>query len=209
MTVEEIAREIKVSKVCIRRHLELLKRDGLVEFAIEKHERGRPVHVYSLTDKSLLLFSSASVSIAVELLRQVRAIYGQRGIANIFRGQADDLIASLKPELEALCFEAKVERLFDHMDNRGFDITIGELGDGSYSIRQKRCPLVAVASKYGQVCEQEARVYSQLLGADVVRDCCIADGASSCDYRIITPRLSRLRGMEQNASHIGNADITH
>jgi predicted ArsR family transcriptional regulator len=187
MSVEQIAAEVNVSKVSIRRHLELLKRDGLVKFEIRRHVRGRPVHVYSLTDRSRQLFSTGSVDFAADLLKQISSIYGQIGVCRILGGQADEIIASLKPDLEGLSFESKVERLFDLINDRGFEITLFRLDDGSYLVRQGNCPLVSVATRYEQICQQEIRIYKELLETEVFRDCRIAEGASSCDYRILPP----------------------
>src|SRR5215468_3907789 len=56
MSVERLAGELGVSKVCVRRHLRLLESDGLVTFEEERHDRGRPRFIYRLTEKGARLF---------------------------------------------------------------------------------------------------------------------------------------------------------
>ncbi|MCI0487487.1 MAG: ArsR family transcriptional regulator [Blastocatellia bacterium] len=187
MTVEEIASAVGVSKVSIRRHLDLLRRDGLVEFDVERHDRGRPGHVYYLTDKAEILFPTGYNTFALNVLRQVKTMFGEPAVARIFCEQADDLIASLKPRLEGLGFDERVKKLCSLVNERGYDITFRRLQDGSYLVKQRNCPMVAVAASYDQICNEELRLYRELLETDVFRECRIAAGSQSCDYRIFPP----------------------
>src|SRR2546423_11670604 len=49
---DELASSLGVSKQCVRKHLDMLERDGYVEHNQERGERGRPAHVYRLTAKA-------------------------------------------------------------------------------------------------------------------------------------------------------------
>jgi predicted ArsR family transcriptional regulator len=193
MSVEEIASEVGVSKVSIRRHLELLRSDGLVEFEIERQDRGRPGHVYQLTSKAGMLFPTAYNTFALGLLKQVGAQFGERGVLRILGGQADEMIASLKKAVEGLTFDAKVKRLSALIDERGYAVILRRFKDGSYLLRQRNCPMVSVASGYSQICDEEIRIYREVLGTQVFRECRIAAGAQSCDYRILPPLYNLAR----------------
>jgi predicted ArsR family transcriptional regulator len=187
MSVEAIASEVGVSKVSIRRHLELLRSDGLVEFEVERQDRGRPGHVYYLTSKAGMLFPTAYNTFALGLLKEVGSQFGERGVLRILGGQADEMIASLKTAVEGLTFDAKVKRLSALINERGYAVILRRFKDGSYLLRQGNCPMVAVASSYGQICDEEIRVYREVLNTEVFRECRIAAGAQSCDYRILPP----------------------
>ena len=58
VSADELAATLGVSKQCVRKHLDVLERDGYVEHAPERGERGRPAHVFRLTAKAeeLILF---------------------------------------------------------------------------------------------------------------------------------------------------------
>lgn len=187
MTVEEIAAAIGVSKVSIRRHLDLLRKDGLVAFEIKRHDRGRPGHVYYLTSKAEMLFPTGYNTFALNLLKQVSVQFGLPAVTQVLGGQADDLIALLKPQLDGLAFDAKVKKFGHLINERGYDVVIRRLQDGSYLVRQQNCPMVAVATSYNQICHEELRAYQEILDAEVFRDCLISLGARSCDYRILPP----------------------
>ncbi|MGH9822230.1 MAG: helix-turn-helix transcriptional regulator [Blastocatellia bacterium] len=187
LSVEELSRELGFTKVGVRRHLELLKKDGLVQFEVVKHERGRPSHVYSLTSRAEVFFPRNYESFALGVLRQIESAYGTEAVCCILGRQADELIANLRPELDPLDFEQKIIRMTELMSARGFDVDLQRLPDGDYLLRQRNCPTVGVASKYGQVCDEELRLYRELLCVDVIRECRIVSGALNCDYRVRVP----------------------
>jgi predicted ArsR family transcriptional regulator len=192
MSVQDIAGCLGVSKVGLRRHLELLRSDGLVDFEVEHHDRGRPVHVYSLTSRAELFFPRSYDTFALSVLRQVGTVYGQAGVSKIICNQADELIASLKPLLQGLEFEERVRKLTEFLNQKGYAVSLIKQADGSYLAKQRNCPMIAVATQYAQVCDDEMRFYRELLETDVTRECRIASGAQSCDYRISRPgRLLR------------------
>lgn len=188
LSVEELSRELGFSKVGVRRHLELLKKDGLVKFECVRHERGRPAHVYSLTERAEVFFPRNYESFALGVLHQIETAYGANAVSCVLEGQADDLIETFMPELDGLELQEKIDRMTELMSSKGFDVELQRLPDGDCLLRQRNCPTVAVASRYSQVCDEELRVYRTLLGVEVTRDCRIASGAVNCDYRVRLPR---------------------
>src|SRR5262245_62342020 len=46
MSVGQLAGELEVSKVCVRRHMGLLKSDGVVAFEVERHGSGRTRFIF-------------------------------------------------------------------------------------------------------------------------------------------------------------------
>ena len=138
-----------------------------------------------------MLFPTAYNTFALGLLKQVGAQFGERGVLRVLGGQADEMIASLKKAVEGLAFDAKVKRLSALIDERGYAVILRRFKDGSYLLRQRNCPMVSVASGYGQICDEEIRIYREVLGTEVFRECRIAAGAQSCDYRILPPLQTR------------------
>ena len=185
---DELAAELGVSKQCVRKHLDLLERDGYVEHAPERKERGRPAHRYRLTLKAEELFPKRYDLFARAVLRQVGAVWGERGLNAIFCGCADEMIARLRPELAGLGFDARVARLTEVLRELGYDAEAEKLPDGSYLLTEWNCPQAEVAREYRQLCDRELLVYRELLGAEVFREARIAAGASRCAYRLLRPQ---------------------
>jgi predicted ArsR family transcriptional regulator len=192
MSVERLAEELEVSKVCVRRHLSLLESDGLVAFEEERHDRGRPRFIYRLTEKAARLFPQIYDEFAKEALAQVRRNFGDEALRRVLRSRADELIAQFKEKLSGRDFDERVKSLTREIDAKGYLADARRMKDGSYRLRQRNCPIESVAVDYPQVCEEELRVYREALGCEVICECRIADGARKCDFRIAPPQLTQI-----------------
>jgi predicted ArsR family transcriptional regulator len=195
-SVEELARELEVSKVCVRRHLALLESDQLIEFEVAHGERGRPRHLYRLTEKAALLFPNANHEFAKEILVHLERAYGTEAVGAVLAERADEQIAQLSPRMEGLGFAQRVRRLLEAINEKGYAAEATRLGDGTYRLRQCNCPTEHIAADYPQICEQELRVYREALGGEVRRQCRIADGAPVCEYHLSPPARRSLRVLQ-------------
>jgi predicted ArsR family transcriptional regulator len=191
MSVGEIAEAVGVSRVCARRHLDLLSRGGLVGYEVVKADRGRPGFVYYLSEKASLLYPTSYDSFALGLLKNVRDLFGADAVSRLISSHCNDNINLLKSELEGLGFKEKVKRLSSLLNDRGYATSVRRLRDGSFLIEQHNCPMVALATIYEQFCNEELRLYRELLGVEVVRECRIAAGARSCNYRVFPESTAR------------------
>jgi predicted ArsR family transcriptional regulator len=187
VSADALAEQLGVSKQCVRKHLEVLERDGYVQHAAERGERGRPAHVFQLTPKAEQLFPKRYDLFAKSVLRQINAVWGERGLNAVFCGCAGETIAGLRPQLAGLGFDARIERLTELLDEMGFEASAEKLPDGSYLLTEWNCPQAEVARDYRQLCDQELIVYRELLGAEVFRESRIAGGATHCAYRVLRP----------------------
>ncbi|QQS48244.1 MAG: DeoR family transcriptional regulator [Acidobacteriota bacterium] len=192
MSVEHLAQEMKVSKVCVRRHLSLLERDGLISYEEERHDRGRPRFIYSLTDKASCLFPQIYDEFAREILQHLRQQFGDEALTSVLRGRANEMIEQMRADLEGQAFDEKVKAMTRYINTKGYLADIRRLKDGSYRLRQRNCPTENVAAVYPKVCDEEVRVYQEALGADVIRECRIVDGARMCEFRIVPVGLTQI-----------------
>ena len=185
---DELASALGVSKQCVRKHLDVLEREGYVEHAPERGDRGRPAHVFRLTTKAEELFPRRYDIIARSLLRQIGEVWGERGLNTVFCGCAGETIGSLRPQLEGLKFDARVRRLTELLGEMGYEAEAEKLDDGSYVLTEWNCPQMELAREYRQLCDQELIVYRELLGTEVFRESRIAAGATRCSYRVLRPK---------------------
>jgi predicted ArsR family transcriptional regulator len=193
LSAEELAAELAVSKVGVRRHLSLLESDGLVCYEAERRERGRPRYVYRLTAKANCLFPRSYDEFARDVLAQIEREFGADGLRKVLCGRADELIESLRQALDGLTFDERVRRLAEIVSEKGYLAEARRLKDGSFRLRQRNCPVENVAVSHPQVCQEEMRVYSEALQCEVVRECRIADGAEVCEFRVLPPAKRALR----------------
>lgn len=193
MSAEELAKALAVSKVGVRRHLGVLESDGLVCYETERRERGRPRYIYRLTPKANCLFPRAYDQFAQEMLVQIEKEFGADGLRRVLGGRADEVIERLRQELGGLTFEQRVRRLAEIVTEKGYLAEARRLRDGSFRLRQRNCPVENLAVSHPIVCQEEMRVYREVLGCEIVRECRIADGAQVCEFRLTPPVKRALR----------------
>jgi predicted ArsR family transcriptional regulator len=187
---DELADALGVTKQCVRKHLDVLEREGYVEHAAARGDRGRPAHVFRLTTKAEELFPKRYDLFAKSVLRQIGEVWGERGLNTVFCGCASEMVAQLRPRLAGLGFDARVRRLTELLREEGYEAEAERLSDGSYVLTEWNCPQAELAREYRQLCDQELTVYRELLNAEVFRESRIAGGSSRCAYRVMRPRRS-------------------
>jgi predicted ArsR family transcriptional regulator len=185
---DELAGLLGVTKQCVRKHLDVLEREGYVEHAPARGDRGRPAHVFRLTPKAEELFPKRYDLFAKSVLRQVGEVWGERGLNAVFCGCASEMVSEFRPRLAGLGFDARVRRLTELLREAGYEAEAERLSDGSYLLTEWNCPQAELAREYRQLCEQELIVYRELLETEVFRESRIAGGASRCAYRVLRPK---------------------
>ncbi|MCA1632532.1 MAG: transcriptional regulator [Acidobacteria bacterium] len=188
VSADELAAALGVSKQCVRKHLEVLEREGYVEHAPERGERGRPAHVFRLTSKAEELFPKRYDLFAKAVLRQIGEVWGESGLNTILCGCAGEMVGDLRPQLARLGFDARVRRLTELLGEMGYEAESERLADGSYLLTEWNCPQPELAREYRQLCDQELIVYRELLETEVFRESRIAGGATRCAYRVMRPK---------------------
>lgn len=191
VSADELAAALGVSKQCVRKHLDVLEREGYVEHAPERGERGRPAHVFRLTEKAEELFPKRYDLFAKAVLRQIGEVWGERGLNTVFCGCAGEMVESFRPQLARLGFDARVLRLTEMLGELGYEAEAEKLDDGSYLLTEWNCPQAELAREYRQLCDQELIVYRELLETEVFRESRIAGGASHCAYRVLRPLAAK------------------
>ena len=193
MSAEQLARELRVSKVSIRRHLSVLESDGLVQHQKQVKERGRPSFVFNLTEKSECLFPRTYDEFTRGLLKQVEKQFGKAGVESVLEARANEQIEQLRAKTEGMRFEDCLNSLARHVSELGFQANVSAGDDGSFELHQHNCPVETVACAYPQICTHELRVYREVLDCEVSCECQISDGAKMCAYRISPPVARSLR----------------
>src|ERR1051326_2567058 len=126
---DELAGLLGVTKQCVRKHLDVLEREGYVEHAPARGDRGRPAHVFRLTTKAEELFPKRYDLLARSVLRQVGEVWGERGLNAVFCGCASETVALLRPRLEKLSFDARVRRLTELLGEMGYEAAAEKVED--------------------------------------------------------------------------------
>jgi predicted ArsR family transcriptional regulator len=184
LTVAELSKDMEITPMAVRQHLMALERKGIISYVSRKYGIGRPVFLYSLTEKAKAAFPKAYSSFLRDMLRVLADIDGPGKIEIIFERRRDRMVKQYGTILsKARTVSEKVQTLARQLDSEGYMIETEEKG-GKIVIKQFNCMLTDVAVDYPQSCTYELKMYQELFGKDVQRIECQRDGAPSCTYVI-------------------------
>lgn len=183
MTVGQLTDALHISQMGVRQHLAILEAEGLVEHYQEKQGRGRPPHVYQLTDQANSLFPTTYANFAVGLMHEVAKFNGPGFINKVFRGRMKAQLEAYQLRLGGKTLCERVQELARIRDEEGYMARFDENAD-DYVLIEHNCPIAVIAQEYPHVCEIELALFRQSLGAKVVREEHLMQGSHRCCYRI-------------------------
>jgi predicted ArsR family transcriptional regulator len=187
-SVADLATELGVSEVAVRRHLHVLERDGLVTAeTVRSGGPGRPSARYGLTDKALRLFPDRSAEVVNELLDYLEETSGRQALLGFLRwrqARHGERYSAELARLEPEDVPGRAEQLAALLDRDGFMSSVSEqvLPDGARMLQltQAHCAVKEIAEAHPELCAYEAALFRQLLGTRVSRRQTIAAGAGEC-----------------------------
>lgn len=184
MTADELAQQLDISAVAVRRHLGNLERDRLVEHEQVRRAVGRPGFVYHLSEPATLLFPSSYHHLAAQVLKAVTGMFGQEAVDLIFEQRRVEMERLYGARMNGHNLRERLARLAELRTEEGYMATWEEKDDGSFVLHQHHCPIIWVAEYCGPACLEEVTMVSDLLDADVVRHSHQVAGDATCSYEI-------------------------
>jgi len=180
-TAVVIGERLNLTPAGVRRHLDLLIEDGVLE-AKEPHSalsrgRGRPSKVFVMTDQGREKFEHSYDDLAVAALRFITAQSGPH-LVNIFaKFRSDEMGRKAQPILAKN--ENRSAALAEFLTQEGYATTVQNREYGE-ELCQHHCPIAHVAAEFPQLCEAETELFSKVLGTHVQRLATIAHGDGVC-----------------------------
>ncbi len=188
-TAETIARHLGVTIPAVRKQLDALLAEGLVEYEDEAGRVGRPRRIWSLTEAVASRFPDSHASLNLELIEAIRELLGDSGLDQLIairEKAAHRRYAGAMQGSDGL--EERLARLASLRSDEGYMASC-EPAPGGYLLIENHCPICAAARSCQGFCRSELQLFRQVLGpgVDVERTDHIAAGARRCAYRV-TPR---------------------
>ena len=183
MTVGQLTEALHISQMGVRQHLAILEAEGLIEYYRERQGRGRPRHIYQLTDEANSLFPTTYANFAVGLMHEVAKFNGPGFINKVFRGRMKAQLETYQRRLEGKTLCERVKELARIRDEEGYMARFDE-NENDYVLVEHNCPIAVIAQEYPYVCEIELALFRQSLGAKIVREEHLMQGSHRCCYRI-------------------------
>jgi len=181
-TVQEIGARMGVTATAIRQRLTRLQGLGCVARQLVRQGRGRPHHVYQVTEKGLRQLGDNYGDLALILWREMNKISDPDVRRNVTDRVRDALVARFG-HLDGASLTDKMRKFRDLLLGRGYDVELS--ADGALPIiRENNCPYQEIADEDRGICDLEQEVFQRVLGADVKLSHCCRDGHNCCEFTV-------------------------
>ncbi len=183
LTAEDLSKRVGITPMGIRQHLIALERKGIVDYDAKKHGIGRPVFVYSLTERADDMFPKVYRDFSLDLLKDLESLDGRDKVDGLFKIRKERLLQARGKQLANQDFHGKLRALSNMLEEEGYFTELDE-NDGNYTLNQYNCPISKVASYYNEACGYETELLSELLGRQVFMKRSIPLGDHYCSFKI-------------------------
>ena len=188
-TAADLARRLDLTPAAVRRHLDHLTVEGVVESRDQKvygtRGRGRPAKVFALTEAGRDSFDQQYDDLAVQAMRFLAETQGEDAVLEFARrrvafvGRDYAAVMAADPDLTPAEALAKV------FTQNGYAASVRDLAPVNgisvgEQLCQQHCPVSHVAHEFPQLCEAETEAIAAVLGTHVQRLATIAHGDGVC-----------------------------
>ena len=184
LAVNELTERLHITHMAVRKHLTILEKDHLIRSVEVKQSMGRPLQMYSLTEKGEQLFPQNYESISVEFLRDIQELHGEETIQHLFDKRENRITNEykLKVQEKKNLFE-KIKELGTLQNDKGYMTEVNQVDEHSYEMIEYNCPIYAVAKEFKIACRCETDMFKKVVGIEQVdRICCKTDGDDHCRF---------------------------
>ena len=186
-TAAALAEQLGLTPAAVRRHLDALLADGLVEEREPRRTavrgRGRPARLFGVTDAGRDAFDQAYDDLAASALRFLRETGGEDAVAEFARRRTSELEERYRAAVEAADPADRAGVLAQALSEDGYAASVRSAPVGD-QLCQHHCPVAHVAAEFPQLCEAETEVFARLLGRHVQRLATIAHGDGVCTTNV-------------------------
>lgn len=189
-TVGDIAETLDMNQANIRRHLEVLRAEGLVDVRLQKHEIGRPAYVYALTERALEM-SAHYPRLVNRMVKRLAAMPDSAPmLEQLFDGVADEVTGSYRPMVTGTTLEQRVAETSVALKEEGI-VDHWRKDDDGFHLMNTSCPYRKAADVTDAPCHADHKVVQSLVGAPVEQVSRIVDGQHVCEYLVRETEESR------------------
>jgi predicted ArsR family transcriptional regulator len=193
---DALAAQLGVTAMAVRQHLQALEQEGLVSQveADRRPARGRPARLWRTTADGDRRFADAHAGLTIELIRQMRAAFGEAGLGRLLSLRTAEQAAAYRAEIDPRApLRARLEALAAIREREGYMAELREDAAG-FLLLEHHCPVCAAARACTGLCREELALFGAVLGEDVTveRTAHLLAGAGRCAYRI-TPVAADVR----------------
>ena len=213
ITAADLAVRLGLTSAGVRRHLDALLAEGLIEAREQRvygqRGRGRPAKIFALTSQGRAVFHHAYDALAQDALGFIAELGGDQAVAAFARRRFTDLADRYRSVLAAADPADRAQLLAEALTADGYAASTGaHTSSAGQQLCQHHCPVQNVAEQYPQLCEAETEVFAELLGTHVQRLATIAHGDGVCTTFIPAVSVGRSRAAGEPVVPVFDAAVS-
>lgn len=183
-TAADLASRLDLTPAAVRRHLEHLLAEGVLEVRERKvygtRGRGRPAKVFALTEAGRDSFDQQYDDLAVQAMRFLAETQGEDAVVEFARRRVAFIERDYAAVTDADPDLSPAEALARVFTQNGYAASVRDLPVLGEQLCQQHCPVSHVAHEFPQLCEAETEAIATVLGTHVQRLATIAHGDGVC-----------------------------
>jgi len=182
-TVQEIGEAIGVTATAVRQRLNRLQALGLVSRSIQRAGRGRPHHIYEVTEKGLRSLGDNYGFLALILWREIKNLPDPAVREELMNRIRDAMVARFGNVDRSGDLALRMRQFKEEMLERGFDVDVDTSGELPI-LREHSCPYSELAGSDREICELEQDVFQRVLGVPMRLAQCCQDAHHCCEFEV-------------------------
>lgn len=180
-TVAALSGVVGISDATVRRHLDRLEAEGLLEIEALRRGPGRPSYLYRATDEGVRAVRDRTPQLTERLLAEmVRLRIPPQALSDALATQVAE---AHREEVHEGSIEQRVDDVVDALRPEGI-LDSWERGEDGIHLVNNACPYIGAATTSDCVCEADRLTIEKLVGATVEQTGRLADGDPGCEYVI-------------------------
>lgn len=193
-TAQQLAQKLKISKQAIRRHLNELEAEGLIDYNSVQQGMGRPQHLYQLSELGRDRLSPQKYSeFAVSFLDTLAETVGKEQVSKVLEKQWQRKAAEYRDHLGKGSLAQRIGKLVQLRQEEGYMAELHQVSSKKqqeFVLVEHNCAISEVAESYPSICGHELEMFSAVLPDCIVeRTHWINNGEHRCGYSITDKKL--------------------
>ena len=185
---QQLAQDLSLSKQAIRRHLNELKTDKLIEYQVVHQGMGRPQHLYHISSQGRDRLSPQKYSeFAVSFLDTLAETVGKEQVSIVLEKQWQRKAAEYRDRLGRGTLKQRIGKLVQLRKEEGYmaELHQEKPQQKQFILVEHNCAISEVAESYPSICGHELEMFAAVLPDCIVqRTHWINNGEHRCGYSI-------------------------
>ncbi len=182
MSVSDLAQVLEVTPTAVRQRLMRMMAQALIQRDTIRHGRGRPRHLYHLTDEGVRLTGSNFTDLALALWRAIATIEDHAVRSEMIARVAKVLAEKYADQIQGETTAQRMRSVGELLAKRRIPVSVDD-SDGQPVMTAHACPYPSLAEQDRGICQMEKQLFSELLAHDIELTQCRLDGGKGCRFQ--------------------------